>query len=110
MTAASKRKGDKGELEVQYLLRDQLGVPARRALGAGRLDDKGDIEGVPDTVVQVANWSDLNRAVREKMPTLERQMENAGATYGALFCRRVGGKYVVVMTPEMWCSMIRETM
>jgi hypothetical protein len=33
---------------------------------AVRADDTGDIEGVPSTVVQVANWADVARAVREK--------------------------------------------
>lgn len=110
MTSSSKRKGDNAELEVQTLLREELGVPARRVLGAGRTDDRGDIEGVPDTVVQVAAWSDLDRAVREKLPEVARQQANAGATHGALFCRRRGGHYVVVMTPEAWCALIRETL
>ena len=39
----SKDRGDRAELEVQALLRDLLGVPARRMLGAGRKDDIGDI-------------------------------------------------------------------
>ncbi len=110
MTHPSKRKGDKAELEVQGMLRDHLGVPARRALGAGRSDDVGDIDGIPDTVIQVANWADLNRAVREKLPALERQQANAGATHAAMFCRRIGGKWVVVMTPEMWFALIREAL
>ncbi len=110
MTSASKRKGDTAELEVQAMIRENLGVPARRALGAGRKDDMGDIDGVPDTAVQVANWADLNRAVTKKLPTLERQMENAGATHGALFCRRRGGHYVVVLTPEMWFALMREAL
>ena len=88
MTSASKRKGNAAELEVQGMLRDNLGVPARRALGAGRKDDMGDIDGVPDTVIQVANWADLDRAVNKKLPDVARQMENAGASFGALFCRR----------------------
>jgi hypothetical protein len=108
VTNSSKRKGDKAELEVQALLRDHLGVPARRALGAGRIDDMGDIDGVPDTVIQVANWASLDRAVREKLPDLERQQANAHATHAALFCRRVGGTWVIVLTPQMWFTLIRE--
>jgi hypothetical protein len=108
MTNPAKDKGDRAELEIERWLRDNLGVPARRALGAGRLDDIGDIHGVPNTVIQVANWADLNRAVREKLPALERQMVNASADLGALFCRRKGGSFVVVQTPEMWAQMWRE--
>lgn len=111
MSSPSKRKGDKAELEVQTIIRDQLGIFARRALGAGRKDDVGDIHGIPDTVIQVVNRpGDLSRAIREKLPDLERQMENAGATHGAVFARRRGGDYVVVMTPAMWCNLIRESL
>lgn len=73
---SSKRKGDRAELEVQGLWRDHTGVPARRALGAGRKDDVGDIHGVPMTVVQVANWKDVAAAVREKPLEAERQRKN----------------------------------
>lgn len=108
MTNSSKAKGDRAELEVQGLLRDLLGVPARRALGAGRQDDVGDMHGVPDTVVSVANYADLDRAVREKLPDLERQRANADAYFAAMFCRRRGGSYVVVMTPEQFATLWRE--
>lgn len=110
MTHPSKRKGDRAELEVQGLLRDLLGVPARRKLGAGRLDDMGDIDGVPNTVIQVASYSDIARAIREKVPECEAQQERAGATFGATFVRRPGGKYVVVLSPEQWATCLREAM
>lgn len=102
MANASKRKGDRAELEVQGILRDLLGVPARRKLGAGRTDDQGDIDGVPDTTISVANWADLDRAIREKLPQLEQQQRRAGTGFAAMFARRRGGSYVVCMTPEMW--------
>lgn len=108
MSNPQKRRGDKAELEVQGIIRDLTGYPARRALGAGRADDVGDIHGVPNTVIQVANYTDLARAVREKLPALERQMGHAGADFGALFVRRYGGAYVVAMTPEMWATYRRE--
>lgn len=108
MTNPQKRKGDQAELEVQGILRDLLGYFVRRALGAGRKDDQGDIHGLPDTVIQVANYASLDRAVREKLPTLERQMGNADALHGALWCRRRGGTFVVVLTPELWCRLWRE--
>lgn len=110
MTNTAKRKGDRAELEVQTLLRDLLGVPARRELGAGRQDDRGDIHGVPDTCIQVANYADVARAIREKLPDLERQQANAGATFAALFARRRGGAYVVVMTPEQYATYWREAL
>lgn len=108
MANRSKAKGDRAEIEVQGLLRDLLGVPARRALGAGRLDDVGDIHGVPDTVIQVVNRADMARGIREKLPESERQRENAGATFAASFVRRPGGGYVVCMTPEQFACLWRE--
>jgi hypothetical protein len=104
----AKRKGDKAELEVQALLRDLLGVPARRALGAGRLDDIGDIGGVHDTCIQVANYADISRAIREKVDTCVEQQTRAGATFGATFIRRPGGRYLVAMTPEQFATFWRE--
>jgi hypothetical protein len=108
MTGSAKRKGDRAELEVQGLLRDYLGVPARRQLGAGRQDDIGDINGVPDTTIQVASYADINRAIREKLPETVAQQERAGSLFGALFCRRKGGGYVVVMTPDQFATLWRE--
>lgn len=108
MAHSSKRKGDRAELEVQGILRDLLGTPARRKLGAGRRDDEGDIDGLPDTVIQVAAWDDLVRAVGEKLPATVAQQARAGATFGALFCRRRGGAYIVVMTPEQFATLWRE--
>jgi hypothetical protein len=123
----SKAKGDRAELEVQGLLRDLLGVPARRALGAGRKDDIGDITGVPDTVIQVVNWKDVAKAVREKPLECEEQRERqqeyiwagrtrggqdialpSAPTFAATFVRLRGGEYRVVMTPEQWAAMWRE--
>ncbi len=109
MTSSSKRKGDAAELEVQRILQDELGL-GRRALGAGRKDDIGDISGIPDTCIQVVAYKDIARAIREKLPEVEQQRQRACATYSAVFARRRGGEWVVVMTPAMWCSMIRETM
>jgi hypothetical protein len=108
MTGSSKRKGDKAELEVQAMLRDHLGVMARRELGAGRKDDMGDISGVTYTTIQVVNWRDVAAAVRNKPLEAERQRENANQPYAATFVRLKGGQYRVVQTPEQWFAMYRE--
>jgi len=93
---------------VQNLLCGLLGVDARRKLGAGRRDDMGDIDGVPYTVVQVANWpNDTLRAVREKPVHAEAQKELAKATFAATFVRLKGGEYRVVMTPTQWADLWR---
>lgn len=105
MTNPQKAKGDRAELEVQELLRRLLHVPARRMLGAGRLDDVGDIDGVPDTTVQVADWKDVLAAIREKVPGCIEQQTRAGNRFGACFIRRRGGAYVVAMTPEQFAAL-----
>jgi hypothetical protein len=108
VTGSAKAKGDRAELEVQALLRDLLGVPARRKLGAGRLDDMGDLDGVPDTCIAVANYKDIARALREKVDPCVTQQERAGATFGATFIRRPGGHYLVAMTPPQFAALWRE--
>lgn len=107
MSNPQKRRGDQAEREVAGILTDLLGVACRRELGAGRQDDCGDIR-LPQTVVQVANYTDLARAVRDKLPSVERQRANAKADFGALFVRRRGGVYVVVQTVDAWAAMWRE--
>lgn len=108
MSNPQKAKGDRAELEVQALLRDLLGVPARRMLGAGRADDVGDIDGVPDTTIQVAAYTDITRALREKVDPCVEQQARAGTTFGATFIRRRGGRYLVAMTPEQFATLWRE--
>ncbi len=108
MANRSKAKGDRAELEVQAILRDQLGVPARRQLGAGRKDDIGDMAGVPNTVIQVGSIARLALAVREKPLEAEQQRERAGVDHAATFVRLVGGDYRVVLTVDQWCTLWRE--
>jgi hypothetical protein len=88
-----------------------LGYPVRRQLGAGRLDDVGDLCGVPDTVVQVAWWpSNTLRAVRDKPLDAERQRERAGTPFAATMVRLVGGVWRVVLTPEQFAALHREAL
>jgi len=108
VTGPAKKKGDAAEREVATLLNDLLGVPARRKLGAGRADDMGDIDGVPDTCVQVADWRDTNEVLRQKVPACAKQQERMGASFGATFLRRRGGSYIVAMTPEQFAALWRE--
>lgn len=59
MTNPSKDKGDRAERELAALLTDQLGIPMRRKLGAGRTDDTGDIDGLPGWTTTVINeWDE----------------------------------------------------
>jgi hypothetical protein len=96
------------EREVAAMLNDQLGVNVTRRYNLGTREDIGDICDLPRTCIQVAAYADLDRAVREKLPELERQQANARADFGAMFCRRRGGSYVVVMSPAMFFQLWRE--
>jgi len=107
MTNPQKRKGDRAELEVQAILQDHLGM-GRRALGAGRTDDIGDITGIPDLTISVKAYKDTARAINEALTDLPRQQENAGTAYGCAFIRRKGGRYIVVMEPDTFLELYRE--
>ena len=110
MTGASKRKGDTAEREAATLIAELLGVPARRKLGAGRFDDMGDLDGVPDTTVQVVSRSTDVVAVGIVRKPLEAdaQAKVARTTFAATFVRIRGGKWRVVLTPEAWATYWRE--
>jgi hypothetical protein len=108
MTNPQKRKGDSAEREVAAIVADLTGWSVRRKLGAGRADDTGDLDGVPDTTVQVKNYADVTRAVREALEGLPTQQANAGTTHGVAFIRRPGGRWFACMTLEQWATLARE--
>ncbi len=106
---SKKAKGDRAELELAELLTELTGKPCRRMLGAGRLDDAGDIDGLSDVAIQCANWSDTAAAARKKPPEAAQQAENAGKPLAATFVRFRGGMWRVVLTPEQWLQTYAHT-
>jgi hypothetical protein len=110
VTGASKRKGDQGEREAAALIENLIGVSVRRKLGAGRLDDEGDLDGVPNTTVQVVSRSTdvVAVCVVAKPEQVDRQARHAGTTFAATFVRIRGGTWRVVLTPEQWATYWRE--
>jgi hypothetical protein len=108
MTNSSKSKGDRSELEAARLLAELTGWPVRRKLGAGRLDDTGDLDGVPETTIQVKAYRDIQRAIRECLAELPAQQANAGTTFAMGMIRRPGGRWLVAMTPEQAMTLLRE--
>lgn len=106
MTSPNKKKGDNAELEVQKLLRELLNIPTiRRELGAGRLDDRGDIAGVPNTAIQVAHRRDVPGTIRAKVEEVEQQRRNKRVRFAACFIRWNNAPWVVVMSPRQWRSL-----
>ena len=79
MANAQKGRGDRAEREAAELLSLLLGLPIRRKLGAGRLDDQGDLDGLSGFALQVADWKDVARAALEKPAAAERQRHHAAA-------------------------------
>lgn len=112
-----KSKGDRGEREVERLLRELIYEDAsdlriRRALGAGRQDDVGDIFGVRATAIQVAWWTDVVAAIRTKLRDVEEQRRNARYPFGVAFVRLSrasvdGTPWVVCMTPRTFVRFWR---
>ena len=102
MANRQKAKGDRAELEAADLLTLLLGVPVRRKLGAGRIDDTGDLDGVPGHAIQVANWADTAAAARIKPPQAEQQRIHANQPFAATLVRFRGGNWRVVLTLEQW--------
>lgn len=108
MTSPAKRKGDSAEREIAAILADQLGIAVRRKLGAGRTDDEGDLDGIPNVAVEVKSYRDVARAIRDGLDDSVREQSNAGTDHGVAFIRRPGGRWFAAMTVEQWCSLYRE--
>lgn len=102
MANSQKAKGDSAEREAAERLTELTGLPVRRRLGAGRQDDTGDLDGIPDHAIQVANWQDTAAAARIKPKGAEDQAHNAGVNYAATLIRFRGGTWRVVLTLEQW--------
>jgi hypothetical protein len=111
MANPQKRKGDKAELEAAELINTMLrayGCPVscRRALGAGRQDDTGDIFGLRDHTIQVASWADTAAAALVKPIDAMAQMKNANANFASTFVRFRGGGFRVVLTVDQWARLV----
>ena len=106
----SKSKGDRAELEIAGILTDRLGWPVKRALGAGRAEDTGDLFGIPETCIQVKNYADTLRAINEAMRDLPRQQAHAGTTFAAAAIRRRGGAWMFVLDVDQFCALLREAL
>lgn len=107
MANPKKAKGDRAELEAAEQLSQLTGLPVRRKLGAGRQDDTGDLDGIPQHAIQVANWADTAAAARVKPRGAEEQARNAGVPYAATLVRFRGGTWRVVLTPEQWLRYLQ---
>jgi len=106
MSSPQKNKGDRAEREISELLTALTGYQVRRKLGAGRKDDEGDLEGIPNVTVQVAAWKDTLAAVRTKPIEAEQQRINAGNPLVVTLVKLNRAGWRAVMTPEQLAAWI----
>jgi hypothetical protein len=99
--AAMGRKGAFAERELAALLADLTGYPVERRLKEGRIDDIGDLDGLPGCTAQVKWWINIQKSVATGLPSMLRQQEIAETPYGVLFIRRS----MRVRSDERWLAV-----
>jgi hypothetical protein len=95
------KKGAFAERELAALLADLTGYPVERRLKEGRIDDIGDLDGLPGCTAQVKWWINIQSAVASGLPAMLRQQEIAETPYGVLFIRRS----MRVRSDERWLAV-----
>ena len=113
---SQKNKGDRAEREACIYLSAATGHIVERRFGAGQDKDKGDLVGIPDTVVQVCDYKNKSEAVLKKPREAEQQRINAGAKHAITMVRfnkrpgcAVGDNWRVVMTIEQYAKLINNS-
>ena len=111
---SNKIKGDKAEREACLLLTEFTGYEVERRFGAGMEKDKGDLVGIPDTVIQVTDMKSKSEAVLRKPREAEQQRINANAKHAITMVRfnkrpgcAEGDNWRVVMTIEQYARLIK---
>jgi|TARA_R100000655_G_scaffold7848_1_gene20873 Holliday junction resolvase len=109
-----KNKGDRAEREACIYLSKATGYEVERRFGAGMEKDKGDLTGIPNTVVQVTDMKNKAEAVLRKPREAEQQRINAKADHAITMVRfnkrpgcAEGDNWRVVMTIEQFARLIR---
>ena len=114
MTNKAKEKGDRAEREIAALLTKFTGYEVERRFGAGQDKDKGDLVGIPDTVVQVCDLQNKSDACLRKPREAEQQRLNANVDHAITMVRfnkrpgcAEGDNWRVVMTIEQYARLIK---
>ena len=110
-----KNKGDRAEREACIYLTAATRHTVERRFGAGAELDKGDLIGIPDTIVQVTDMKNKSEAVLRKPREAEQQRINANAKHAITMVRfnkrpgcKEGDNWRVVQTIEQFARLIRE--
>lgn len=99
----AKQKGTMAETAVAEYLKNTWPAVERRTLGGA--NDKGDIAGVPHSVVEVKNQATYK--ISEWLKETEQERRNAGVDYGILVIKPKG--VGVSRTNEWWAVVSLET-
>lgn len=108
MTTPQKRKGSEFERAVVNYLSDYFPTIERR-FNAGAALDKGDLAGIPFTVIECKNHKTLKLA--EWLDRLDEQMENANAFRGVVIAKRINkpvSEAYAVMPLLLWAELMKE--
>jgi hypothetical protein len=110
MTHPNASKGKAAERAVAQYLRDN-GYPFAGRMRSGWLDDKGDIENVPETCVEVKAEKRIDLA--GYMVELEREMTNAKADTGVVIIKKRGtsnvGQWYACAPVHIWIQLLKES-
>ena len=103
-----KAKGTLAERAVvDYLRANGFPDAERRALEGA--NDRGDVAGLPYTVLEVKNHAALDLA--GWLNELMREMDNARAEYGTVVAKRRGhadpAQWYAILPFEVWVAMLR---
>ena len=109
-----KNKGDRAEREACIYLSKATNYEVERRFGAGMEKDKGDLIGIPNTVVQVCDLKDKSDAVLRKPREAEQQRINAKVDHAITMVRfnkrpgcAEGDNWRVVMTIEQYARLTK---
>jgi Holliday junction resolvase len=104
MPTPSAAKGARGEREVVTMFRDAGFLQAQRSR-AGAEEDRGDIASLPGLTVEIKNYSDIGRALREGLDELKTEKANNHTPDGVLFIKRRMKGWVAVMPAEDFVAL-----
>ena len=109
-----KNKGDRAEREACIYLTAATGHILERRFRAGQDKDKGDLIGIPDTIVQVCDLQNKSDACLRKPREAEQQRLNAKVDHAITMVRfnkrpgcAEGDNWRVVMTIEQYARLIK---
>ena len=108
MASSEKRKGNAAERAVVEYFKTH-GYPQARRTQAGTRHDIGDIDGIPDTAIEVKNHARIDLA--GWITQLEAEMQAKGVPNGVVIVKRRGktdpAHWYAVTPLHVWLELLR---